>query len=278
MQHTDHKKNKEKNTWAKPKKSLGQNFLKSQSALHDMVTSGNINSKECVLEIGPGRGALTEKLLETGAHVIAIEKDHELIPILSEKFKKEITAKQFKLIEGDALEFNFESHKLKTKTYKLIANIPYYITGAIIRKFLSEIKTQPQAIVLLVQKEVALRIVTRDAKESLLSLSVKAYGTPKFITKVPARYFSPAPKVDSAIIAITDISKKNFSKNSEASFFKLIHAGFSHKRKVLARNLEAFCADKTKISHAFSTLGLKNTVRAEEVPLEKWFALLSQLI
>lgn len=259
----------------KAKKSMGQNFLKSAQAIRDIIGAGELSKNDTVLEIGPGKGALTEALLETGATVIAIEKDRELFAYLAEKFQNEIIAKKFVLIEGDVLEFQIANLKGKEKKYKLIANIPYNITGAIIRKFLSE-EIQPERMVLLVQKEVAERIVVRNKKESILSLSVKAYGIPKIISKVPARYFSPAPKVDSAIIAITEISKRRFEREKidEKSFFEVIHAGFAHKRKVLIKNLEeGLKIEKTLIVSLFEKYGLKPTVRAEEIGIDTWIGI-----
>ena len=177
----------------KAKKSLGQNFLKSQPALNKMCEEGEVNEKDIILEIGPGKGALTEKLLEKSLQVIAIEKDYDLIAILEEKFQEEIKNKKLILLNEDILDFDPISY-FKNKNYKIIANIPYNITGAIFKKFLSSIK-QPEKMVLLVQKEVAERIVARDGKESILSLSVKAYGVARYVMKVSKRFFSPSPKV-----------------------------------------------------------------------------------
>ncbi len=158
------------------KKSLGQNFLKSKRALSEIISAGEVNHDDLVLEIGPGQGALTEKILETGAKVIAVEKDDRLISLLNEKFIKETNSGQFTLIHGDILDLDLAF--LKNSEFKLIANIPYYITGLIFRKFL-EGNIQPSKIVIMVQKEIADRIIARDGKESLLSISVKAYGQPK---------------------------------------------------------------------------------------------------
>ena len=186
----------------KPKKSLGQNFLTSSKAVFEIVTAGEIVKGESILEIGPGKGALTEELLKAGAKLTVIEKDRELIPYLEEKFAKEIRDKSLSIIEGDVLNLDIESVFKKNEKYKLIANIPYYITGAIIERFLS-IKKKPLLMVILVQKEVAERIVARDKKESILSLAVKFYGIPKLIYKVSAGSFFPKPKVDSAVLKIT---------------------------------------------------------------------------
>lgn len=249
------------------KKSLGQNFLKSEPALRMMLEAGEVNSEDEVLEIGPGKGALTIKLLEKAKKVFAVEKDNALFEFLNEKFKKEVSEGKLKLFNDDILEFPIEKHFLK---YKIIANIPYNITGLIIKKFLTE-KNQPQKMVLLVQKEVAERIVARDKKESILSLSIKAYGEPKYKMKVGKRFFSPAPKVDSAIIEIGNISRKNFNnQKEEKAFFEIIKLGFSHKRKVLRKNLENLKKYDLDIDLIFKKLEIESNSRAEDISFSKW--------
>ncbi len=280
----------------KAKKSLGQNFLKSEIALKKIIETGEIKSDDVVLEIGPGKGALTEKLLEKAGLVVAVEKDRELFEFLKTKFEKEITEKKLILLREDILEFDLNSEvlkflsgprisgslsqpdhskNLKPLNYKLIANIPYNITGAILKKFLTE-TNQPELMVLLVQHEVAQRIVARDGKESILSISVKAYGEPKTIMKVGARYFSPAPKVDSAIILIKNISRKVFKENNinEDNFWEIVKTGFSHKRKKLSSNLKSLSNyKKNENSTLIENLGNK---RAEELTLKDWISLAGQ--
>jgi 16S rRNA (adenine1518-N6/adenine1519-N6)-dimethyltransferase len=258
----------------KAKKSLGQNFLKSKKALEEMIRAGEISSTDTVLEIGPGEGALTEKLLQTGAKIIAIEKDDRLITPLNEKFNNEVRNKQFTLIHGDILEINLDSLHLKNNSYKLIANIPYYITGLIFRKFL-EGDIQPSKIVIMVQKEIADRIIARDEKESLLSLSVKVYGKPIKIMRVDKENFSPKPKVDSAILLIDNISKVFFTGIEEKDFFEVIKAGFAHKRKILVANLKEVFEKKEEnggknLLQIFSTLQISEKSRSEDLKLEDW--------
>lgn len=258
------------------KKSLGQNFLTSIPARIAIVEAGEISSSDSILEIGPGRGFLTKALLQTGAHVTALEKDRDLIPLLSEQFASEIKSGQLTLIKGDALDFNFENCKLKIENYKLIANIPYYITGAILERYLSH-QNQPDRMVVLVQKEVAERVCARDGKESILSLSVKAYGDPKLVYRVSRGSFNPAPTVDSAVLQIKNISRKNFNNQyHEQLFFKALKGGFVHKRKYLLSNLQGEfpSADLRAI---FSSLSLSEKVRAEDVPLPVWLALADHL-
>jgi 16S rRNA (adenine1518-N6/adenine1519-N6)-dimethyltransferase len=248
------------------KKSLGQHFLKSTQALEKMVSAGDVSKKDTVVEIGPGEGILTSVLLSRGAHVIAIEKDDRLIPILQEKFATEIKNKKLTLVHDDVLLFSPKKFNLKAGSYKLIANIPYYITGLILRTFL-ESDFPPNTAVLLVQKEVAKRMAAKEESESLLSISVKVFGTPAYIHTVPRGAFSPPPKVDSAIIAISNIRK--ILKKERERFFDIVRAGFAHPRKRLVKNLEKIAENKELLS-VWEKLTLSENVRAEEVPLETW--------
>lgn len=245
-----------------PKKSLGQNFLTSEPAIARITEAGELTAGDTVLEIGPGKGVLTEKLLEKAGRVIAVEKDAELIPLLEEKFSEKTN---FSLISQDILEFNPGEHGLEEGNYKLIANIPYYITGEILRKFL-ETGPQPSRMVLLVQKEVAERITAKDSHESILSISVKAFGTPKMAGIVKAGSFFPKPSVDSAILIIANISRKLLSNGQEQGFFDIVRRGFAHKRKLLRRNLDLPLG-------ALPLCNISETARAEELSLENWLCL-----
>jgi len=250
------------------KKSLGQNFLKSKGAVREIIAAARIVLTDTVLEIGPGKGVLTESLLETGAKVLAIEKDDRLIEFLKEKFMSFVETGKFELIHADILEFSPSAHNLAPSSYKLVANIPYYITGEVMRQFLTN-TAQPSLMVLMVQKEVAQRITRKDGKESILSISAQAYGNPTYIGTVKAKFFSPAPKVDSAILLIDAISKNSFDSLSEEWFFKVVKAGFAHKRKFVVNNLEII-APKEKIIALFSTLSLPLKSRAETIPFNSW--------
>jgi len=159
----------------------------------------------------------------------------------------------------------------------IVANIPYYITGAILEKFL-EHGPRPSSMTLLLQKEVAERIVAKDGKESLLSISVKAFGTPRIVSKVPRGSFVPAPKVDSAILKIEDISDARFKEAGikPEAFFRVVRAGFAHKRKILMKNLGSV-ADNKKLSQIWNELGLDKKIRAENALVESWFEIVKKL-
>ncbi len=242
---------------------LGQHFLKHAWAARALAHAVGVRDGETIVEIGPGKGVLTKELL-TFAPVVAIEKDPPLVEILQTTFASEIERGQLTLIESDIRDIKPE--KLGLGTYVLAANIPYYITGEIIRQFLTSAH-QPRAMALLIQKEVAQRITSK--KESILSLSVKAYGVPKIAEKVSRTHFSPPPSVDSAILSVNNISKDFFANISEGDFFTVVHAGFASKRKFLSNNL-ATVYGKEAVTSAFATCSIPEKARAEDVPLEKW--------
>lgn len=242
------------------KKSLGQNFLMHARIAERIALVADLSPSDVVFEIGPGTGMLTRELLKLAGKVIALEADQELFEELQTNFSSEIAEERLELISGDIRTFDIAS---LPGGYALVANIPYYLTGEIFRMFL-ESKNQPTMITLLVQKEVADRIA-RSKKESILSLSVKAYGTPKREFTVPRGAFRPAPNVDSAVLTIRNISRKNFATpREEKRFFSLIHAGFAHKRKFVRKNL---------IEAGFPTGNIPEKARAEVLKLSDWLKL-----
>ncbi|MEX0652166.1 MAG: 16S rRNA (adenine(1518)-N(6)/adenine(1519)-N(6))-dimethyltransferase RsmA [Candidatus Paceibacterota bacterium] len=255
------------------KKSLGQHFLIAPLIITKTVSAGTVTHDDVVLEIGPGNGALTKELLLTAKKVVAVEKDRALVEKLEVVFKKEIENGSLELIHDDILLCDFETLQLPA-SYKVVANIPYYITGILIRTLLTN-KIKPKTIVLIVQKEIAERIA-RDKKESLLSLSVKAYGTPRYIGTIKAGAFNPPPKVDSAILLIENISLGFFDTISEESFFTAIKAGFSSKRKQVINNLEKI-ENREKIVRVFEKLSLNQKIRAEDITLGVWKDILTTL-
>ncbi len=255
----------------KAKKSLGQNFLMHQQTAERIADVADIVGKT-VLEVGPGTGMLTRALLARAERVIAVEADDELIPHLEETFHYEIQAGKLQLVHADIRTYNPERIGVP---YVLVANIPYYLTGELFRKFLTA-SFKPSSLTFLVQKEVAERIA-RTKKHSLLSLSVYAYGVPHYRFTVPRGAFIPAPNVDSAVLSITDIQQHAFaSPKEEERFFEIAHAGFAHKRKQLAKNLAHIAPAKT-LMEAFKEAGIPEKVRAEDLSLTEWKTLTKML-
>ena len=258
-----------------PKKSLGQNFLTSPVVPRWMCEAGMVEKGEIVLEIGPGTGILTREILARGAKVIAIETDKRAVVLLEEIFTKEIKEGRLTIVFGDIRNLELNKLGLKNHSFKIIANIPYYLSGFLLRLFLEK-SIQPDTLVFLMQKEVVAR-VARDHRESILSLSVKAFGTPKYVKTVTHGHFNPTPKVDSAILQISNINQNNFkTKHDRELFFTLLHLGFGQKRKQLLANL-AHNYLRSELETIFQNLEITATVRAENVPLSLWLKLTTNL-
>lgn len=255
------------------KKSLGQNFLTNPTIAEKIAKAGHITPGEVVLEIGPGTGMLTRALLNEGASVVAMEADARAIATLNETFPKEIESGTLTLRHADIRTTALTDLPLPRR-FSVIANIPYYLSGMLFACML-EAQAQPHTIVFLVQKEVAER-VARSTKESILSLSIKAYGTPRYGGTVSRGNFSPQPGVDSAILAITDISKKRFHSVSEQHFFKVLKQGFSARRKHLLGNLTAL-APREDLIRSFEALGIPLDARGEDLGIDTWIALASHI-
>jgi 16S rRNA (adenine1518-N6/adenine1519-N6)-dimethyltransferase len=225
------------------------------------------------LKSGPARACSPRHLLAHAKRVIAVEADRALASALREKFAQEIARGRLELIEGDiralpiSIRADAEGALVLPRGYHVVANIPYYITGELLRYFLSATR-KPASMTLLVQKEVAERIA-RAKKESLLSIAIKIYGAPKYLFTVPRGAFTPAPKVDSAVLQISSIHSPFENKGLESRFFEVLRAGFAHKRKLLARNLEAVAA-KGHIQTAFTALSIPPKSRAEELSSKTW--------
>ncbi len=251
------------------KKSLGQHFLLHKQIAQRMVSVAHITKRDTVVEIGPGTGKLTDALLEKAGKVIALEADKDLVNVLEEKYALAVSGERPEVRHQDIRSFNPQTIK---SHYVLVANIPYYLTSAILRQFL-ETAHQPKSMVLLVQKEVAQRIA-RDKKESILSISIKVFGNPHYEFTVPRGAFFPQPSVDSAVLSIQNIHNPFATSHATASFFSVLHAGFSHKRKKLGNNLSTI-ADPHIVQDAFISTGIAPDARAEDIPIGKWL-LLSQ--
>jgi 16S rRNA (adenine1518-N6/adenine1519-N6)-dimethyltransferase len=219
---------------------------------------------------------LTRALLGAGARVRAVEKDDRLIPVLAQEFKKEISSGALEIVHGDVMEMPMGeilkgAAEKPSNGYKVIANIPYYITGALIRSFLSA-SAKPSLMVLMVQKEVAQRIVARDGKESVLSISVKAYAKPELVMNVARGNFFPAPNVDSAVIRLSNIQDPFGSAATESRFFEIVKAGFAQKRKKLISNLESVMP-RAELEKRFAELGIDGNARAEDMTTKFWMSL-----
>ncbi len=252
------------------KRSLGQNFLTSDIVPGWMVDAAKVASTDTVLEIGPGTGRLTTALLKTGAKVLAVEADGRAIGELNKTFEKEIESRQLTIHHGDAREITPTTLGLKDKGFKVVANIPYYLSGFLLRSLL-ENEIQPSNLTFLIQKELAVRIA-RDKKESILALSVKVFGEPHLFKNVSPGHFHPMPKVDSAILAIANINRENFKQITPTQFFEVIHLGLGKKRKQLLANLSEKYA-RSKLEGSFAELNLSPTIRGEDVSLADWLKL-----
>jgi 16S rRNA (adenine1518-N6/adenine1519-N6)-dimethyltransferase len=240
-----------------PEKSLGQNFLIDKNISEKIVKAGEVSKKDTILEIGAGLGCLAIPLSEKAKKVITIEKDEKMIPALEETISG---IKNIEVLNQDALLFSPE-----IKNYKIIANIPYYITSPLIQKFLED-KNPASLIILTIQREVAERICAKPPKMNLLAISVQFYAEPKIISRVSKNSFWPIPKVDSAIIKITP-KKEPISPVFRKRFFSVVKRGFSCPRKQLAKNLGL---KKEEIKE------IDLTRRAETLTIEEWKFLTNQ--
>ena len=262
---------------ARPSKGLGQNFLIDKNILQKIIVASEIKSTDTILEVGPGLGTLTKELAQRSGRVVAVEKDETMIEIL-----KETTAihKNIEVINADILTLNPKPYILTP--YKIVANIPYYLTSPLIRKFL-EFETPPQEMILMLQKEVAQRICAKQGSMSLLAVSVQFYADAKIAFYVPKTCFWPSPKVDSAIIKIMPKEKPAIAPEL---FFSVVKAGFAHPRKQLVNNLTTLKSVdgvkssnldeiKKQISSWLLNNNIKPSQRAETLSVSDWVKLAS---
>ena len=247
-------------------KNLGQNFLQDHSALENIALTAEIQDDDSVLEIGPGLGSLTRYLAVSAREVTAIELDDEILPALETILTP---YKNIRVVHGDILKTRI-SELIHTPDYLVVANIPYYITSAVIRHLL-ESEVKPRRVVLTIQKEVAERICAPAGDLSLLALSVQVYGKPELVAKISADAFYPAPKVDSAILRVDIYKEPLIPHEMLKTFFKFIKAGFSQKRKTLRNSLSAGLHIPAKEAEAMlAAAQIDHMRRAETLSMEEW--------
>ena len=260
-----------------PNKVRGQNFLISDEVLDDIITGSKIKKEELILEVGPGLGALTQRLLDDTRQVVALEVDKNLEELLNTLAK---VNKNLEIVWQDILSLTDDQwqgflDKYKTKDYKIVANIPYYLTGKFIQKFVLANK-KPLSMTIMVQKEVAQRVVD-NKKQSLLSLAVAFYAKSKLIRIVNKDNFYPQPKVDSAILYIYDIKAWNYNVDEKRTW-QIIKRGFAFKRKKLFNNLLSDSnIDKEKLQIVFDKIGLDSNIRAEKLNTNDWLDIVKYL-
>jgi 16S rRNA (adenine1518-N6/adenine1519-N6)-dimethyltransferase len=255
------------------KKSLGQNFLINDGIIAKIVTAAELTPEDTVLEVGPGTGNLTRALAMSGARIIAVEKDHRVIEDLNAEF----SAAQIEIVEGDILQFKPEDHGLIEGEYKIVANLPYYITSHFIRTVFEE-WPQPSDMIIMVQKEVAKRIMSAPPDMNLLALSVQYYAEPTIITHVSRGSFRPIPDVDSSVIRLTPKTEYALTAEKEELFFSLIKAAFSGKRKQLLNTLPKVTGlNKGALITALENAEIDPQARPETLDIEDWQRLANTL-
>ena len=254
-----------------PDKRLGQNFLVDESALMNIIRAADLQASDSVLEIGAGLGNLTRYLAASTKQVVAVEVDQRLLPVL-----RQVVApfQNVKVVAGDILSLDpgklMDASQLPYAAYRVVANIPYYITSAVIRHLL-EATLKPSSLVLTVQQEVAERICAQPGDLSLLALSVQVYGQPRINLRIPAEAFYPPPKVDSAVVSVKIFPQPVIPRDSLGSFFRLAKAGFSQKRKTLRNALSAGLGWPTnQVETLLEQCGIASIRRAETLSLEEW--------
>jgi 16S rRNA (adenine1518-N6/adenine1519-N6)-dimethyltransferase len=257
-----------------PNKRLGQHFLWQKGTLRPMIEAAELKKTDLVLEIGPGQGILTRELARVAGRVVVVEKDARLIPILKRNLRG---LNNIEIIKDDVLKIEnwnlIENCKLKIKNYKVVANLPYYIATRIIREFL-EAPEPPNLMVVMVQKEVAQRIVARPPRMNLLAASVQFYAEPKIIGYVPKTAFWPKPKVDAAILRIAPLIDTNRQLINADRFFKIVRAGFSQPRKQLINNFsQGLKMPKEKVRNWLLKNRVNPTSRGQELSLAIWLKL-----
>jgi 16S rRNA (adenine1518-N6/adenine1519-N6)-dimethyltransferase len=258
----------------RPDKRLGQNFLVDPVALQRVVTAAEISAQDEVLEIGPGLGGLTRQLAILAGRVVAVELDANLLPALEEVLRP---FQNVHLVQGDILALD-PAALMEKPGYLVAANIPYYISSAVIRH-LFETRSRPRRVTLTVQREVAMRISAEPNRMSLLALSVQVFGRPRIAAHIPAGAFFPPPKVDSAVVRIDLYPEPLIPAPLLDPFFRLAKAGFSQKRKTLRNALAGGLAwDPERAQKLLLDSGIEPRRRAESLSLEEWHEIVENFL
>jgi 16S rRNA (adenine1518-N6/adenine1519-N6)-dimethyltransferase len=253
----------------RPNKSFGQNFLIDRSVLQKIVNAAEIGPDDEILEVGAGTGVLTRELARLARRVMAVELERDMLSLLEETTKG---YPNVSVIAGNLL-FLDPVEVFGQALYKLVANLPYYITAPTFRHFL-EGANPPRLLVVMVQLEVAQRIVATPGAMSLLAISVQFYGTPRIVARVPARAFYPAPKVDSAILRVDVNPQAPLTPKERDSFFQVVQAGFSERRKQLHNSLTHGLHYKNELVRAWlAAAAIDARRRAETLSIEEWLRL-----
>lgn len=248
------------------KKSLGQHWLTDFNALSAMCDAVDVKNGDTILEIGPGLGTLTELLVERADKVIAVEFDEQL----AKDLPKRVPESNLEVITQDILRFDFTS---MTAGYKLVANIPYYLTSNLIR-VISESSNPPLAAAILIQKEVAQRVAAKPGQMSLLSVTAQYYWEASLGIVMPAALFTPPPKVDSQILILKRRGTPLFDVIDEKQYFRLVKAGFSNRRKTLLNSLSGgLQLEKPAVAELLARAGVTPTARPQELSLQEWYAI-----
>jgi len=249
-----------------PRKSLGQHWLEDQPTLESICHAAELSKSDTVLEIGPGKGSLTSWLMKQAGQVVAVELDEQLVVQLSAMFGD----KNLAVVNEDILRFDFS---LLPTGYKVVANIPYYLTSNLLRT-LSESTNPPTLMVLLVQKEVAERLAAAPGQMSILGISVQLYYETTLGQVVPAHLFTPPPKVDSRVVILRRRTRVLFENLDSQLFFRLVKAGFAARRKKLRSSLSAgLNLDKKETERLLENAGIDPNLRAQDLSLQDWHRL-----
>jgi len=254
-----------------PKKSLGQNFLSDDNILAEIAASANLTPDDHVLEIGPGLGSLTRHLAKSAGQVIAIELDDRLIPILKAQVKG---LDNVIILHGDILKL--EPTAYLPIGYKVVANVPYYITGAILRHLLTT-EPKPSQMIMTVQREVATRLTALPGKMSVLSVTAQYYAQISKVFTIKAGSFWPPPEVDSSVISLDVRERYLLETNEEEALFRVVKVGFSQKRKQLQKNLRAIIDSRSDIQMVLELAGIDGRRRAETLSVDEWIALFTAI-